>query len=152
MTQDLIETHLQHQLDLYHNVINFKKAFCRVWQEDLLIMGYFNFDNLILFRLHQRSIPEQQPRTLLQNNRRSAPNLSPVTSTLLIYTWKASCGLYYMIFKAVMQSLFFIADAWYRPYGEERYRARGLHHQHTGKDIRSLWDGIWKPAQRKAEI
>eukprot|EP00745_Piridium_sociabile_P015091 TRINITY_DN22265_c0_g1_i1.p3 TRINITY_DN22265_c0_g1~~TRINITY_DN22265_c0_g1_i1.p3 ORF type:complete len:106 (-),score=22.03 TRINITY_DN22265_c0_g1_i1:311-628(-) len=45
----LIEKHLQHQHDLYHNFIDFKKAFDRVWHEGLWqVLKNFNFDtNLI---------------------------------------------------------------------------------------------------------
>ena len=31
----IIETHLQHQRDLFHNFIDFKKEFDRVWYADL---------------------------------------------------------------------------------------------------------------------
>lgn len=41
----IIEKHLQHQQDIYHNFIDFKKAFDRVWHEGLWqVMRNFNFD------------------------------------------------------------------------------------------------------------
>ena len=41
----LIEKCLQHQQDLYHNFIDFKKAFDRVWHEGLWhVMRQYNFD------------------------------------------------------------------------------------------------------------
>lgn len=45
----LIEKHLQHNKDIYHNFIDFKKAFDRVWQAGLWqVMREFNFDNNIV--------------------------------------------------------------------------------------------------------
>src|SRR5437870_4286523 len=41
----LIEKHLQHQKDLFHNFIDFKKAFDRVWHEGLWgVLRSFNID------------------------------------------------------------------------------------------------------------
>lgn len=40
----LIEKHLQHQHDLYHNFIDFKKAFDRVWHEGLWqVLRHYNY-------------------------------------------------------------------------------------------------------------
>lgn len=40
----LIEKHLQHQHDLYHNFIEFKKAFDRVWHEGLWqVLRHYNY-------------------------------------------------------------------------------------------------------------
>ena len=45
----LIEKHLQHQHDLYHNFIDFKKAFDRVWHEGLWqVLRNYNFDNNLI--------------------------------------------------------------------------------------------------------
>ena len=42
----LIEKHLQHQKDLFHNFIDFKKAFDRVWHDGLWqVLRDFNIDN-----------------------------------------------------------------------------------------------------------
>ena len=45
----LIEKHIQHQQDLFHNFIDFKKAFDRVWHEGLwhVLRGY-NIDSTIV--------------------------------------------------------------------------------------------------------
>ena len=40
-----IETHLQHQLDLFHNFIDFTKAFDRIWHADLWqVLRSFNIE------------------------------------------------------------------------------------------------------------
>ena len=45
----LIEKHLQHQHDLYHNFIDFKKAFERVWHEGLWqVLRNYNFNNNLI--------------------------------------------------------------------------------------------------------
>lgn len=45
----LIEKHLQHQHDLYHNFIDFKKAFDRVWHEGLWqVLRNYNFNNNLI--------------------------------------------------------------------------------------------------------
>ena len=50
----MIEKHLQHQRDLFHNFIDFKKAFDRVWHNGLwsILRGY-NIEKVLskLFRL-----------------------------------------------------------------------------------------------------
>ena len=45
----MIEKHLEHQEDLHHNFIDFKKAFDQVWHDGLWhIMRSFNIDeNLV---------------------------------------------------------------------------------------------------------
>ena len=45
----LIEKHIQHQRDLYHNFIDFTKAFDRVWHDGLWhTLRQFNFDTTII--------------------------------------------------------------------------------------------------------
>ncbi|KAL8607179.1 hypothetical protein ACOMHN_009573 [Nucella lapillus] len=45
----LIEKHLQHQRDLFHNFIDFKKAFDRVWHDGLWqVMRNYNIDSNII--------------------------------------------------------------------------------------------------------
>ena len=45
----IIEKHLQHQHDLFHNYINFKKVFDRVWHAGLLqVLKSFNTDESIV--------------------------------------------------------------------------------------------------------
>ncbi|KAL8562906.1 hypothetical protein ACOMHN_004598 [Nucella lapillus] len=45
----LIEKHLQHQRDLFHNFIYFKKAFDRVWHDGLWqVMRNYNIDSNII--------------------------------------------------------------------------------------------------------
>ena len=45
----LIEKHLQHQHNLYHNFIDFKKAFDRVWHEGLWqALRHYNFNNNLI--------------------------------------------------------------------------------------------------------
>ena len=41
----IIENHLQYQCDLFHNFIDFKKAFDRVWHAGIWqVVGSFNID------------------------------------------------------------------------------------------------------------
>ena len=45
----LIEKHLQHQKDIYHNFIDFRKAFDRVWHDGLWqVLRQFNIDNCLI--------------------------------------------------------------------------------------------------------
>ena len=45
----LVEKHLQHQRDLFHNFIDFKKAFDHVWHEGLWqVMTNFNIDTTLV--------------------------------------------------------------------------------------------------------
>jgi hypothetical protein len=45
----LVEKHLEHQKELYHNFIDFKKAFDRVWHEGLWrVLKEYNIDNQLI--------------------------------------------------------------------------------------------------------
>ena len=45
----LVEKHLEHQKELYHNFIDFKKAFDRVWHEGLWrVLKEYNIDNRLI--------------------------------------------------------------------------------------------------------
>ena len=65
----LVEKHLQHQRDLYHNFIDFKKAFDRVWHEGLWqIMTNFNFDTNLIEVI--KALYKDSSSAVLQNNTR----------------------------------------------------------------------------------
>ena len=45
----LLEKYLEHQKELYHNFIDFKKAFDRVWHEGLWrVLKEYNIDNRLI--------------------------------------------------------------------------------------------------------
>ena len=44
-----MEKHLEYQKELFHNIINFKKAFDRVWHEGLWrVLKEYNIDNRLV--------------------------------------------------------------------------------------------------------
>lgn len=64
----LIEKHLQHQHDLYHNFINFKKAFDRVWHEGLWqVFRDYNFDNNLI-QVIQALYTDSSSAVFINNN------------------------------------------------------------------------------------
>ena len=80
--------YLQHQQNLYHVVIDFKKAFDRVWHAALwATMRKYNISaNLVrtIEQLYDKAISpgEWQHRRMVQNNRRSKARMSSVTHPL----------------------------------------------------------------------
>ena len=45
----MAEEHIEHGRKLYHNFVDFKKAFDRVWHEGLWkVMSHFNIDKVLL--------------------------------------------------------------------------------------------------------
>ena len=45
----MAEEHIEHGRKLYHNFVDFKKAFDRVWYEGLWkVMSHFNIDKVLL--------------------------------------------------------------------------------------------------------
>jgi hypothetical protein len=64
----IIEKHLQHQRDLFHNFIDFKKAFDRVWHDGLwTVLRGFNFEEGLV-RVIQ-ALYEHSSSAVLLNNR-----------------------------------------------------------------------------------
>ena len=65
----LVEKHLHHQRDLFHNFIDFKKAFDRVWHDGLWqVMRNFNFDTHLI-EIIQALYQDATSAVLLNNNR-----------------------------------------------------------------------------------
>ena len=63
----LIENHLQHQQDLFHNFIDFKKAFDRVWHDGLWhVLGGYGVDNRIVGVIED--LYKQSSSAVLLNN------------------------------------------------------------------------------------
>ena len=64
----LIEKHLQHQHDLYHNFIDFKKAFDRVWHERLWqVLRHYNFNNNLI-QVIQALYPDSSSAVPINNS------------------------------------------------------------------------------------
>ena len=50
----MAEKHIEHGIKLYHNYVDFKKAFDRVWHEGLWkVMRHFNIDENIIAIIEQ---------------------------------------------------------------------------------------------------
>ena len=65
----LFEKHLQHQRDLFHNFIDFKKAFNWVWHNGLWhVLRGFNIEKRPSMTMHQCSSPKQPIGWVLPNN------------------------------------------------------------------------------------
>ena len=63
----LMEKHLQHQKDLYHNFIDFKKAFDRVWHDGLWhVMRVFNIETGLVDVI--KALYDQATSAILLNN------------------------------------------------------------------------------------
>ena len=62
----LVEMHLEHQKELYHNFIDFKEAFDRVWYEGLWrILKEYNIDNQLIEIT--KSLYDEATSAVLQN-------------------------------------------------------------------------------------
>ena len=64
-TRLLIEKHVDHHQDLYHNFIDFKKAFRRVWHKGRVIRCYNNDEGLVtlfesLFGTPKSAVPYEE--------------------------------------------------------------------------------------------
>ena len=85
----LSEKYLQHQQNLYHVFIDFKKAFDRVWHAALwATMRKYNISaNLVctIEQLYDKATSEWQHRRMVQNNSRSKARMSSVTHPLNIF-------------------------------------------------------------------
>jgi len=87
----IIEKHLQHQRDLYHNFIDFKKAFDRVWHEGLWsVLRGFNVEEelvQIIQALYEHSssavtLNSQISRLRLPHQNWRQTRMSPLTSSI----------------------------------------------------------------------
>ena len=64
----LIEKHIEHQKDLYHNFIDFKKAFDRVWHEGLwMVLRSFNIEEGLVLMI--KALYDNATSAVLLNNR-----------------------------------------------------------------------------------
>ena len=62
-----VEKHLNHQRELYHNFIEFKKAFDRIWHDDLWkVMTNYNIDERLIKII--KALYEYANSNVLQNN------------------------------------------------------------------------------------
>ena len=86
----LCEKYLQHQQNLYHVFIDFKKAFDRVWHAALwATLRKYNINaNLVctIERLYGRATSAVQYRNMIQNNSRSKARMSSVTHPLQYFS------------------------------------------------------------------
>ena len=64
----LIEKHLQHQKDLFHNFIDFKKAFDRVWHQGLWqVLRNFNIEEGLVLMI--KTLYDNASSAVLLNNK-----------------------------------------------------------------------------------
>lgn len=68
----LIEKHLQHQKDLFHNFIDFRKAFDRVWHDGLWhILSQYNIENGLIDSM--KALYNNASSTVILDNRLGEP-------------------------------------------------------------------------------
>ena len=78
----LCEKYLQHQQNLYHVFVDFKKAFDRVWHEALwATMRKYNI-NASIIRAIENLYVQWQHRRMVQNYSRSSTKVSTLTNPL----------------------------------------------------------------------
>ena len=64
----MIEKHIDHQKDLYHNFIDFKKAFDRVWHQGLwLVLRNFNIEEGLVLMI--KTLYDNASSAVLLNNK-----------------------------------------------------------------------------------